>query len=262
MNSYDGDLTFSLAPGLNIRIPNHQLVVPNYVYSDSGELTIENGTTIREVVINSLQDVNKNDMPLLGRPFMTSAYLIVDQDHREFTLAQAKATNSQNYIPIGPPACHSAAPLSTPASATSTRSSPTIPPSTTPSVSSRPDTPTAAIAGGTAGGIVAIIGCLVAWWTLRKRRQSRQRAMQQELEKARMSNEKSENSQEAFGVAPKPEMPSDYTHQPAAELPLERNPQYDLAPYEMPTQDKSGSPQAEYEMPAGLTRTNTPHELL
>ena len=81
--------------------------------------------------------------------------------------------------------------------------------------------------------------------------------------KGKMSNEKSDHSQEAFGVSSKPEMPSDYTHQPAAELPLERNPQYDLAPYEMPsTGGKSHSPQAEYEMPVGITRRNTPHELL
>ena len=191
-----------------------------------------NGTTVREVLINSLQDVNKNDMPILGRPFLTSAYLIVDVDHRRFTVAPSKATDTQDIVAIGPPACSSAEQLSTPTAGIPAASQATALASTTPdpkptTAASRQDVPTAAIAGGAVGGVVAIALCLAAILALRRRRRrARERAIQESLE----------NTKSGMGVhvLEKGELASDHTHQPPMELPLERDPQYRLAPFEMP----------------------------
>lgn len=65
---YAGDLTVTLSSGLEIRIPNHQLVLPDYHISPQGEFII-NGSD-RVVRINSLQDINRNDMPIFGQLFL------------------------------------------------------------------------------------------------------------------------------------------------------------------------------------------------
>ena len=205
---------------------------------------IENGTTVREVLINSLQDVNKNDMPILGRPFLTSAYLIVDIDHRQFTVAPAKATDTQDIVAIGPPACSSAEQLSTPTAGIPATSQATALASTTPdpkstTAASRQDVPIAAIAGGACGGgVVAIALCLAAILALRRRRRrARERAIQESLENAK--------SGMGVHVLEKGELASDHTHQPPMELPLERDPQYRLAPFEMPgARDTNTRPQS------------------
>lgn len=77
---YDGDLTISIdqlnGPGLDIRIPNHQLVVPNTEIDSDGQTALVNDV-YREILINSLEGENAKDGLVLGAPFMTSAYMMV-----------------------------------------------------------------------------------------------------------------------------------------------------------------------------------------
>ncbi|KAG7009454.1 hypothetical protein G7Y79_00002g005690 [Physcia stellaris] len=115
---YEGDLTLSISPGLNIVIPNHQLKVPNCSYSPLGENIQSNSSTIREVLL-SLSGVNTNGMPRLSRSFLTSAHLLVDQDNLVFTFAKVKATTDQILVEIAPSTCEEAEVASTSGSTTS-----------------------------------------------------------------------------------------------------------------------------------------------
>lgn len=120
--SYQGDLSIYLSSGLTIRIPNNQLVVPDSYIASNGAY-MANYTT-REVLVNSLQDVNTKDLPILGRAFLTSAYLMVNQDEGTFTLWSAKATTDQDLVGVGNGT--SCVPLA--ASNTATPSSPLLSP--------------------------------------------------------------------------------------------------------------------------------------
>jgi hypothetical protein len=90
ISSFPGALTLSIQNGIKIRIPNGQLVVDNPTYNeDNGK--IEDNSTTRNIVINALSNEgNEGDLPLLGRLFLSSAYLMVNHDEDKFTLWQAE----------------------------------------------------------------------------------------------------------------------------------------------------------------------------
>lgn len=227
-------------------------MVPQYGYNTQGVEVDYNATDVAEVLINSLQEINKNDMPILGRAFLTSAYLMVDTENQQFTLARANATNAEKIVPLGPPACQSPKSTATPIPTVSTAASATGP--TT--VSSTPPIPAithqgvskGVIAGATVGGAAAIAICLGALLLLRRRRRTRQYQI------AQTENEKRDPpidgvSEPGSGIH-KAEMSSDYTHQPAAEMPSQRHPPYSLGPHEMPSQqEQQPYKTAHYEMP-------------
>ncbi|MCJ1272510.1 hypothetical protein MMC21_000296 [Puttea exsequens] len=217
--AYDGDLTISIDPGLDIRIPNHQLVVPDYDINDQGQQYIKNSSN-REILINQMSSNGANDNIVLGLPFFTSAYMLVDNDAQSMTLWQAQASKTQNIVPFGhPPACettvssHSNLPIPDPTKPT------TIHSAITSSAISK-----GAIAGAVVGGLIgiALFICAYIWFRMRQNRR-RQAA---------------ETSAQSF-LAPypyesgyqKPEMPSD--RHPPQEMPLDRDPGFALAPYEM-----------------------------
>lgn len=103
---FDGDMTFTLSSGLEITVPNSQLVVPDVTVSSSGQTQITN-SNVREILVYNLEASNVTDMPLLGQVFLTSAYLHVDNDAEQFTLWQARPTNETRLIPVarGSPTC-------------------------------------------------------------------------------------------------------------------------------------------------------------
>jgi len=181
--SYPGDLTLTLASGLDIKIPNNQVVTPDYTVDSSGQVT-SNATT-RLVTVSSLQEVNSNDIPLLGRNFLEAAYLYVNYDRNEFTLWQATPTTEQKLVAVGPgPFCSStstttaagntpSAGLSPSASGDSSSSpAPSSNPNTSSSPLSTPSVPTGAIIGG-ALGAAAILGLLIGAALFFRRRRSR-----------------------------------------------------------------------------------------
>ncbi len=243
-------MTISLSPGLDITIPNHQLVVPQYGYSTQGVEVDYNASTVVEVLINSLQGVDKNDMPILGRAFLSSAYLMVDADHEQFTLARVNATSAQQIVPIAPPACQSPKSIATPIPTTSTASSTTGPAN----VSSTPPVPagthqgvsTGVVAGAAVGGAAFVALCFGVLLLLRRRRRTHQQQLAQ-IESEKRHPPITTSSQAEFGMI-KAEMPSDYTHQPPAEMPSQRHSPYQLAPYEMASQGRSPHVPAPYEM--------------
>ncbi|KAF2280233.1 uncharacterized protein EI97DRAFT_477957 [Westerdykella ornata] len=78
-----GDLTLSLQNSISIRIPNTQLVVPDkYVDVSTGK--VRTNETVRNLPIDPIQEINQNDLPILGRLFFTSAYLSVNHETETF----------------------------------------------------------------------------------------------------------------------------------------------------------------------------------
>lgn len=243
-------MTISLSPGLDITIPNHQLVVPQPGYSSQGVEIAYNDSTVREVLINSLEGLDKNDMPILGRAFLSSAYLMVDVDHEQFTLARINATSTQQIVPIGPPGCQSPRSIATPIPTTSTAAGTTGPAviSPTPSIqtSAHQGVSAGVIAGAAVGGAAAVALCLGALLLLRRRRRTYQQSLAQ-MESEKRDPRVTGADQPGFSMI-KAEMPSDYTHQPPAELPSQRHPPSHTAPYEMAAQGRSPHVSAPYEM--------------
>lgn len=79
------------------------MIVLDVIYNEKGGIIIKISSTFRIVRINSLQNVIKNDMPLLGHSLLTSAYFMVGQDHQQSKLAKTIANKDQKLVPIGPP---------------------------------------------------------------------------------------------------------------------------------------------------------------
>ncbi|KAF2464208.1 uncharacterized protein BDR25DRAFT_381291 [Lindgomyces ingoldianus] len=82
-NIYDGDLTIEMFDDVRFRIPNTDLVVPPAYISSNG--TIIANSSIRNIVIKGL-DEGRNDALMLGKTFLSSAYLLVNHDKNSFTL--------------------------------------------------------------------------------------------------------------------------------------------------------------------------------
>lgn len=142
-HSYSGDLTFTVSSDLDIRIPNHQLVVPDVNFNDTTGNPVVNGF-VREVLLSNLsKSINKDDLPSLGQIFLTSAYLNVDYDKNQFTIWQSNPNSNQEIVSQGP----------SQSCTTSSNSS-----NAAPDPNARPQTPTGTIVGGVVGGL--------AFWVL------------------------------------------------------------------------------------------------
>ncbi|KAL8791510.1 MAG: hypothetical protein Q9213_000127 [Squamulea squamosa] len=223
-DAYDGDMTFTLSPGFDIRIPNHQLVIPDYSVNTQGFLTSAN-TSSREVLINSLQEINKNDWPMLGRSFLSSTYLFVDHDHEQFVLWNANPTaTEQNLIPVGPATCRPSPTGPTPSSASGLPSS-----LATARNSSKGAISKGGIAGLTVGILAACLLAFLLFLLFRHRYRHRQSTAQQP---ERSSKTDKDDLRVSSYLAFKPEMPTD--KQPPQEMPSVRDPGYAVAPYEIP----------------------------
>ncbi|KAJ0301686.1 hypothetical protein COL516b_007662 [Colletotrichum fioriniae] len=96
---YDGALTITLSFGLKIRVDRDNLVLPHVLLDEqTGEMLVN--ATEKDMLINSMQDVNKNDMAQLGWQFLSAAYLQVNHDTSEFSLWQANPTWSQDIVAL------------------------------------------------------------------------------------------------------------------------------------------------------------------
>lgn len=210
---YDGNLTFNIYPDLEITIPNHQLVVPDIEVNPQGQEAVYKYSTYVEVLINSLQDVNANDMPRFGRPFLSSAYLLVDNDHQQFTLWASQQSGNSDLVEMGPPTCRPSVAPSVPTS------TPIAAPSPSSSASGGPSKAT--IAGSVIGGLAAV-SLFCGAYLLQKRRQRRHRKREEALQAGPADT----------SAYDKAEMPSD--RQPPQELPPVKSPGYVRVPYELP----------------------------
>lgn len=88
------DLTFHLDSGLKIRVPNNQYMIPSVDIASNGSRV--SNTSKRDILITDIED----GPPILGRYFLTAAYLMVNHDAGTFTLWQANATRERSLVRV------------------------------------------------------------------------------------------------------------------------------------------------------------------
>jgi hypothetical protein len=94
-------LSITLSSGLKVRIANDQLVIPDLTIDKTSGSILANASA-PELVLNSMQQVNADDLPQLGRQFLSSAYVMVNQDAGQFTLWAAKPTTEEDLVAVNP----------------------------------------------------------------------------------------------------------------------------------------------------------------
>lgn len=95
-NVYAGNISFRLSSGLQITIPNHQLIIPDRTVDQRGQIVFNDST--REIMV--CKKANNSGMPHLGSAFLTSAYMMIDYDEGEFTLWEANATTNEDLVAV------------------------------------------------------------------------------------------------------------------------------------------------------------------
>lgn len=94
---YRGDLSIDIQSGPSICVPNHQLVVPERKSDKDNGAWVANSSR-SNLVLNPIQDINENDMPILGRQFLSSAYIMVNQNKGEFTICSSNPTKAVDLV--------------------------------------------------------------------------------------------------------------------------------------------------------------------
>lgn len=214
-------MTIKLQSGLVVRVPNDQLVVPSVDIDPTTGKLVANYTN-PDLVINGIQGINANDMPQLGRQFLSAAYLMVNQDAGQFSLWAANPATDEDLVAVDvndvdmTATCESNAPVITDSS------------SPTPSPEKTSPSSSGTIAGAVIGGVcgLAILGVLV-FWIIKKRRQVPLKASEQD----RVMHSHAENDAlQQLSVEPKSELPDSSLLIPVElEHPIQRS----AGPYEL-----------------------------
>ncbi|KAK3305986.1 uncharacterized protein B0T15DRAFT_485463 [Chaetomium strumarium] len=93
-NIFDGDVTFVLSNGLQIRIPNNQLITPFVEVDRNGSRLVHQDT--KELLMSGATD----NPTTLGRYFFTAAYLMVDYNAHTFTMWQANPSAKSSLVSV------------------------------------------------------------------------------------------------------------------------------------------------------------------
>ena len=133
-------------------VKNSQLILADESIDKQSGALVSNSSVV-ELLVNSLQEDNDNDLPKIGRPFLSGAYILVDLDQNTFTLWAANPSGTEELVSMG---------------ATCSSSVTSQPPSSQPVDSSR-------LGGGGIGGIVvgvvAILAIMIALtWVIKQRK--------------------------------------------------------------------------------------------
>ncbi|KAI0536934.1 aspartic peptidase domain-containing protein [Xylaria digitata] len=96
---FRGELSINIQQGPSVRIPSSELVRPErYIDTDTGAIIANYSRS--NLVLNSLQAGNENDLSQLGRIFLSSAYVMLNQDNGEFTIWAANPTKSESLVGV------------------------------------------------------------------------------------------------------------------------------------------------------------------
>ena len=221
-NRFTGDLVITIDPGIEITIPNHELV-RSFVDIDA--------TTGQEYISDSSKRVmglyaedsqTANTMIAFGRTFLTGAYLMVDADKQQFTIWKGQTSFEQKLIAHGPSLCPDAASISSPTSALASSSSFSKGSGLTISKS--------AIAGTSVvlfSVLAAGIGAVYFLVRKGKKAQARQNDDKDTINGKHASLESDDSPFQ------KSELAADRDHQPPQEMSTGRHTSAALAPYEM-----------------------------
>ncbi|KAI1204968.1 acid protease [Annulohypoxylon truncatum] len=219
---YDGDMTIKFQSGLAVRVANDQLVVPDVdINPSTGEL-IANYTN-PDLVINGLQNISANDMPQLGRQFLSAAYVMVNQDTRQFSLWAANPVSGEDLVAVDVNNVDITTICESNASTIISSSSPTPTPSPEKTSHSSPGKIAGAVVGSIGG--LAILG-VIAFWIIKKREASSEVSEQNEVIQPYVENERSQ----PFSAESKSELPDNSFLVPVE---LEHPTHRSLPPYEL-----------------------------
>ncbi|KAI1018512.1 hypothetical protein LB503_005641 [Fusarium chuoi] len=142
------DLTFHLDSGLKIRVPNNQYMIPTVDIASNGSRTTD--TSKRDILITDIED----EPPILGRYFLTAAYLMVFDEE-----TGKKCENTTGVIQPSASYTGSASESSRPDKG----------------VGSKSGSPSGAVIGGAVVGSVAgavLIGLGITYFLIRRKRKS------------------------------------------------------------------------------------------
>ena len=202
--------------GVNVTVPNHEIMKPLVDINSNGEEYIVNGSNIRLTAFSTL-----DQFLYLGRPFLSSAYMMVDEDQRQFTIWQGKTSEDQNLIAVRQPPCTTSAISSTLS----------LTPTTTASSISNPvhQLSRGTIAGISVPAMTAVaLGLVLTLLFVRAKRRRRQVLRVQERENNGRPSSRDANDP----LHHKPELSSD--RQPPQELAPGRNAGDAIPPFEIP----------------------------
>ncbi|QPG94345.1 hypothetical protein C2857_005741 [Epichloe festucae Fl1] len=173
---YAGGMTFKLEGGLSVKIPNHQLVVPERKIDKEGSRYVNASRPV--IRINSLQATTAKVLPILGRYFLTGAYLMGNPSAGRFTLWQANPTSDQILVAVNDknevfdPSKLCA---TTPTASLTTNSPVATAADRPPGDIVNPRLSPGSIAGIAIGSAVVVVACsCLLWFILRKRRSANQ----------------------------------------------------------------------------------------
>jgi len=181
--SYGGDLSLVLDGTPRFTLSNDILILPReYVASDGA---FQTDSSSPGIALSPTSNDNVNDVSIIGRPFFSAAYIMVDLDAETWTIWQASSTTDTRLVSVGgdcaeKPKVNTAPPVITrpDVGATNETSSNDTPSSASPAPVERAS---AGLGIGTIAGIVvgAVVGCglvagaLVICWLRRKRQTQR-----------------------------------------------------------------------------------------
>ncbi|KAF7897927.1 uncharacterized protein EAF01_008893 [Botrytis porri] len=177
---YAGDLTIELDSGISVRIPNDQLIVPNLSIDHTSGAIVANASE-PELVLNAIQAGNANDLPQLGRQFLTAAYLMLNQDAKTFTLWEANPTENEDLVavdgrnnPMDDFCTSPSTPNNNSANGDLRNSNSTLTPTSTSAADSQSSgkVSTGLIVGAAIGSVavISIIGGILIWYISQKKR--------------------------------------------------------------------------------------------
>lgn len=75
------------------------IVNPDLVIDMETERRYTNESAL-EILINSAQTANANDLPILGRKFLSSAYAMLNHDSGELTMWEASPTTREDLVAV------------------------------------------------------------------------------------------------------------------------------------------------------------------
>lgn len=192
-----------------------------YVNIDGrGQEYIVNGSEVRLMSFSSLDDAQQKALPVLGRNFLSAAYLMVDNDQQQFTLWQGQPSVSQDLRVAGPPTCSSSSVPTPSASKPTTNISEAVPLPSNGSLSK------GAIAGVLIAALSIVATCFGIGYLLARKRSQKQRR-----EVVDINKHSSMHPDSSPPLNFKAELPSD--QQPPQEIPSGKGAGDDIPPYEM-----------------------------
>ncbi len=119
---FTGDPIISIDPGIDITIPNHELVRSFVdINATTGQEYIPDNSK-RVMGLYAEDSQTANSMLALGRTFLTGAYLMVDADKQQFTIWKGQSSTEQKLVAHGPPLCPDTASAASPNSAVASSS--------------------------------------------------------------------------------------------------------------------------------------------